>query len=108
MSLRRSLTAQFLVYGALDIALSFALFLVLKKWVLLRLIADEAIRDLLSLAVFLILLLVPLWVFLRRALLKPLHALTEANQRNGLIPEGAIPAHELGRAVRSAPRCSGG
>jgi signal transduction histidine kinase len=55
-----------------------------------------------------LLLIAPLWLFLERSLLRPLRALTAANEavaegqsEGRMIPAEAMPAHELGRAMRS-------
>ena len=55
-----------------------------------------------------VLLIVPLWIYLERSLLRPLRTLTAANRaiaegrsEGRIVPEEAMPSHELGEAMRT-------
>jgi len=62
----------------------------------------------LSILFLTVLLLVPLWLYLERSLLRPLRILTAANQavaegrpEGRMIPDEVMPSHELGEVMRA-------
>jgi signal transduction histidine kinase len=102
---------RFLFYGVINILVSFPLTIFLFFLLLRATGGNYTISYIISTAFLLAVLLLPLWIYLEQAILRPIGRIIEADrhvisgdEEKRFIPEKDIPKEEIGQIMRSRER----